>query len=87
MPDGLAQACTQFEAVMLKQMLTEAGVGRRIRLDNDVDDGGSLGDDRSGATDDMLQSMFADALAQAVAGADRAGLGHALENSLRVATP
>jgi hypothetical protein len=83
-PDELAQACAQFEALMLKQMLTEAGVGRSAALglnvgagdDDDAEAGGGPGAD-------LMQSMFVDALAQAVAGADRAGLGHVLETSLR----
>ena len=83
MPDQLAQACAQFEALMLKQMLTDAGIARNAAL------GGSGGaDDDDGliggcAGADVLQSMFVDALAQAVAGSDRAGLAHVLESSLR----
>jgi Rod binding domain-containing protein len=84
MPDKLAQACAQFEALMLKQMLTDAGIGRTVSLshsaDSDADDGGDVS---GSAGADMMQSMFVDALAQAVAGSDRAGLAHVLETSLR----
>lgn len=87
--DDLARACAQFEALMLKQMLTEAGVGRTASLARvgDADDGGESGDGGidfgNGTGADVTQSMFVDALAQAVAGADRSGLGHLLESTLR----
>jgi Rod binding domain-containing protein len=84
MPDRLAQVCAQFEALMLKQMLIDAGVGRSASFgrsaDSDDDDGGDIG---GGAGADMMQSMFVDALAQAVAGSDHSGLAHVLETSLR----
>jgi len=88
-PDDLARACAQFEALMLRQLLTEAGIGRSASLARlgGADDGGESGDGGkdfgNGAGADMTQSMFVDALAQAVAGADRSGLGHLLESSLR----
>ena len=84
MPDELAKVCAQFEALMLKQLLTDAGVGRSSSFGrtfgSDDEDAGEL-DGASGA--DIAQSMFVDALAQAVAGSDRAGLGHVLAASLR----
>jgi hypothetical protein len=83
-PDRLAQACAQFEALILRQMLTDSGIGRSTTLGDDggLDEtqGGVLSG-RSGA--DMVQSMFVDTLAQTVAEADRTGLGHMLEISLR----
>ncbi len=87
MADDLARACAQFEALVLRQMLTEAGVGRTASLagvggDNDSDGDGSIAFG-TGAGADLTQSMFVDALAQAVAGADRSGLGHLLESTLR----
>lgn len=88
-PDDLARACAKFEALMLKQVLTEAGVGRSASLARigSADDGGEPGeggiDLGNSAGADFTQSMFVDALAQAVAGADRSGLGHLLESSLR----
>ena len=84
MPDRLAQACAQFEALMLKQMLIDAGVGRGASLgrsaESDDDGGGDIGGS-TGA--DVMQSMFVDALAQAVAGSDHSGLAHVLGTSLR----
>jgi len=83
-PDGLAQACAQFEALILRQMLTDSGIARSTTLGDDggpdETEGGAMSG-RSGA--DMVQSMFVDTLAQTVAGADRTGLGHMLETSLR----
>ncbi|HEY5095753.1 MAG TPA: hypothetical protein VII69_11610 [Candidatus Eremiobacteraceae bacterium] len=87
MPDGLAQACAQFEALMLKQMLTDAGVGRSLQsreAQSEADDGEDISGQPSGGTgDDLMESMFVDALAQAIAGSDRTGLAHELEASLR----
>jgi hypothetical protein len=87
MPDGLAQACAQFEALMLKQMLTDAGVGRSLQsreAQYEADDGEDISGHPSGGTGaDLMQSMFVDALAQAIAGSDRTGLAHELETSLR----
>jgi hypothetical protein len=88
--DDLARACAQFEALMLRQVLTEAGVGRTASLavvggDTDGDDGESAFG--SGAGAEFTQSMFVDALAQVVAGADRSGFGHLLESTLRGTAP
>ena len=84
MPDKLAQACAQFEALMLKQMLTDAGIGRSTLLGRSAESGDDDGGDVVGSSGaDVMQSMFVDALAQAVAGSDRAGLAHVLETSLR----
>jgi len=87
MTDGLTQACAQFEALMLKQMLTDAGVGRNLQTrDAQVDDGNAEdagGQTSGGAGVDMMQSIFVDALAQAIAGSDHAGLAHVLETSLQ----
>jgi Rod binding domain-containing protein len=83
-PDQLAQACAQFEALMLRQMLTDSGIARSTTLGDDggLDSSeGSAPSDTSGA--DFVQSMFVDTLAQTVAEADRSGLGHMLEISLR----
>jgi hypothetical protein len=85
MPDELAKVCAQFEALMLKQMLTEAGIGRSISLERTIGTDGEDAGEMDGAPGaDITQSMFVDALAQAVAGSDRAGLGHVLAASLRV---
>lgn len=87
MTDGLAQACAQFEALMLKQMLTDAGIGRSPQTHDaqfNDGDGPDAGDQTSGGVGaDMMQSIFVDALAQAIAGSDHAGLAHELETSLR----
>jgi len=86
MPDHLAQACAQFEALMLKQMLTDAGIARNAALGGSGSCGGADEDDGligGGAGADVLQSMFVDALAQAVAGSDHAVLAHVLESSRR----
>jgi len=84
MSDSLAQACAQFEALILRQMLTDSGIARNATLGDDGDPDDSESDalsSRSGG--DMVQSMFVDTLAQTVAAADRNGLGHTLESSLR----
>ena len=84
MADQLGQACAQFEALLLRQMLTDSGIARSVTLGDDrgLDDSeGSAMSFSSGA--DMVQSMFVDTLAQTVAEADRTGLGYILETSLR----
>ena len=84
MPDRLAQACAQFEALILRQMLTDAGIARTTPLGasgNPDDAGDTALSGSSGA--DIVQSMFIDTLAQTIAEADRTGLGHVLETSLR----
>jgi Rod binding domain-containing protein len=84
MPDDLAQACAQFEAMMLRQMLTDAGIGQNRAVARGIDSNDDEGGDIAGGSEtDVMQSMFVDALAQAVAGSDRAGLAHELETSLR----
>jgi hypothetical protein len=84
MPDRLAQACAQFEALILRQMLSDSGIAHSTSVCDDggpdESEGGALSG-RAGA--DMVQSMFVDTLAQTVAAADRSGLGRILENSLR----
>jgi hypothetical protein len=83
-PDGLTQACAQFEALILRQMLTDSGIARSSMLGDDGGLDGSEDGAMSGRTGaDMVQSMFVETLAQTVADADRAGLGHLLETSLR----
>lgn len=86
--DMLARACTQFEALLLRQLFTEAGVGRSPVAVSDPD---AEGDDDSGSSSaprtDVMQSIFVDAMAQAVAGADRLGIGRTLETSLRGTAP
>jgi hypothetical protein len=84
MPDRLAQACAQFEALILRQMLSDSGIARSTTLGDDGSPDESAGGALSGrAGADMVQSMFVDTLAQIVAKADRTGLGHMLETSLR----
>ena len=84
MPDSLAQACAQFEALILRQMLSDSGMARSTTLGDDGgpdDSEGGVFSGRAGA--DMVQSIFVDTLAQTVAAADRTGLGHTIETSLR----
>ncbi len=85
MTDQLAQACRQFEAVLIKQTLVEAGVGKTSRFTVDADEedgaaGASASSDSSGS--DVMQSLFADSVAQAIANADRSGLGRSLSEYL-----
>jgi hypothetical protein len=83
-PDRLAQACAQFEALVLRQMLTDSGISRSATLGDESSSDDTEADTtigRSGA--DVVQSMFVETLAQTVADADRTGLGHMLEISLR----
>jgi hypothetical protein len=83
-PDNLGQACAQFEAVILRQLLTDSGIARNATLGDDSSSDESESDALSGRSGgDMVQSMFVDTLAQTVAAADRTGLGQMLESSLR----
>jgi len=55
-------------------------------VQSDDGDSETMDSQASGSTGaDVMQSMFVDALAQAIAGSDRAGLAHELELSLREA--
>ena len=55
-----------------------------MRLGNDDSAGDdALNDTGAASGTDILESMFAEAIAQAVAGADRTGLARTLETSLR----
>lgn len=83
MPDRLAQACAQFEALILRQMLSDSGIARSTMLGDDGSLDDSEGAPSSTSGDDFVQSMFVNTLAQTVAEADRTGLGHMLENSMR----
>ncbi|HLJ84898.1 MAG TPA: hypothetical protein VKT51_12060 [Candidatus Eremiobacteraceae bacterium] len=86
MTDRLVQACRQFEASLLKQSLLEAGFGRRLQIESD-----SNGDDADKAAAifasddtnaDILQSLYADAMAQAIANADPSGFSTSLATQL-----
>lgn len=74
---SLASACREFEAGMLRQLLTEAGVGKRAQMvadDEDAADGTSR--------DDLVQAFFVDAMATALARDGGLGLGRELARSL-----
>jgi hypothetical protein len=74
----------QFEALILRQMLTDSGIARSTTLGDDRGLDDSENNALSGGSGaDMVQSIFVDTLAQTVADADRTGLGHMLETSLR----
>jgi hypothetical protein len=74
---SLASACREFEAGMLRQLLTEAGVGKRAQMaadDEDAADGTSR--------DDLVQGFFVDAMATALARDGGLGIGRELARSL-----
>jgi hypothetical protein len=74
---SLASACREFEAGMLRQLLTEAGVGKRVQM---VADDGDAADGTS--HDDLVQAFFVDAMATALARDGGLGLGRELARSL-----
>lgn len=74
---SLASACREFEAGMLRQLLTEAGVGKRAQMvadDEDAADGTSR--------DDLVQAFFVDAMASALARDGGLGISRELARSL-----
>jgi hypothetical protein len=89
MTDPLAQACRQFEATLLKQSLLESGFGKRIQILADTDgDNGATADPISSSNSsdsDILQSLYADAMAQAIANADPSGFSRSLATQLEKA--
>ncbi len=80
MLDGhLSALCGQFEAAMLREILTSAGLGRRISFNTDTD---------AGAVehfDDGSQALFVEALAGAIVRAGGVGIGRALTSALHPA--
>lgn len=80
MTDRLAAACRQFEAILLKEALIEAGVGKAAGFAGGSDPSDDL--DNGTAADapqtDIMQSLFADSLAQAIAAADSSGFSRVL---------
>jgi hypothetical protein len=89
MSDRLMQACRQFEAALLKQSLLESGFGRPIRIADDADGADTAADDpvfgSNAADSDIMQSLYADAMAQAIANADRSGFSRSLATQLEKA--
>ncbi|HXM19363.1 MAG TPA: hypothetical protein VN934_11220 [Candidatus Tumulicola sp.] len=74
---SLAAACREFEAGMLRQLLSEAGVGKRAHMgadDEDAADGTSR--------DNLMQAFFVDAMASALARGSGLGIGRELARSL-----
>jgi hypothetical protein len=74
---SLASAYREFEAGMLRQLLTEAGVGKRAQMaadDEDTADGTPR--------DDLVQEFFVDAMATALARDGGLGIGRELARSL-----
>jgi hypothetical protein len=86
MSDPLVQACRQFEATLLKQSLLESGFGKQIQIADDADGENAgcanpiLGSNSSDS--DILQSLHADAMAQAIANADPSGFSRSLATQL-----
>ena len=89
MTDRLIQACRQFEATLLKQSLLASGFGERIRIADEADGEIAATADpifgSNSSDSDILQSMYADAMAQAIANADRSGFSRSLATQLEKA--
>jgi hypothetical protein len=77
MATQLSAACAQFEAVVLRQVLTAAGLDRAVTMNNLVREDGD-GDD-SKAHDDVFGSLVVGALADAMSRAGGLGLARQLE--------
>lgn len=71
---GVREACIQFEAVMLQPLLETMRLGRTSHLM--TEQGGE--DDGATGSNDLMQSMFTDAFALALARAGGLGLGREL---------
>jgi len=90
MTDPLVQACRQFEATLIKQSLLASGFGKRVQIvDDDSDrENAATADPIFGSNtsdSDILQSLYADAMAQAIASADPSGFGRSLASQLEKA--
>lgn len=89
MTDPLTQACRQFEATLLKQSLLESGFGKRIQILDDADgDNAATADPIFGSNSsdsEIFQSLYADAMAQAIANADPSGFSRSLATQLEKA--
>jgi hypothetical protein len=87
--DQLIQACRQFEAALLKQTLLESGFGRRIQFGGDADGENAAADDpvfgANASDSDIMQSLYADAMAQAIAASDPSGFSRSLAMRLEKA--
>ncbi len=80
MQPDVRDACIQFEAIMLHPLLETMRLGRtsHVTTEQDGEDDGAAG------SNDIVQSMFTDALALALARAGGLGLGRELA---RVVSP
>jgi hypothetical protein len=86
MTDPLVQACRQFEATLLKQSLLESGFGKHIQIADGADGQNTDPIFGSNASDsDITQSLYADAMAQAIANADPSGFSRSLATQLEKA--
>ena len=76
---ALAQACRQFEGVVLQQVLESAGFGRIARTGADSGE-----DDPAGGAeqDGVFQSLVVESLADALARSGGVGLARELERAL-----
>ena len=74
MDPSLASACEQFEAMLLRPLLARLGWTRPSSE--------ASGESTPAASDDVMGSMFADALAAAFARAGGIGVARELERSL-----
>ncbi|MDQ2817100.1 MAG: hypothetical protein M3T49_02655 [Candidatus Eremiobacteraeota bacterium] len=78
MTADVASLCGQFEGILVRQLLTSAGVGRSsISASEDGWDDGT-----ADAAGDTMQSLFVESLAGAIERGGGIGLGAALQNSL-----
>jgi Rod binding domain-containing protein len=71
---GLREACVQFEAVMLHPLLETMRLGRTSHLTTEQDGE----DDGAAGSGDVMQAVFTDAFALALARAGGLGLGREL---------
>jgi Rod binding domain-containing protein len=74
MQPSVREACVQFEAVMLHPLFEAMRLGRTTHLTTEQDGE----DDGAAGSGDIMQSVFADAFALALARAGGLGLGREL---------
>ncbi|MBC5824259.1 MAG: hypothetical protein GIW99_03705 [Candidatus Eremiobacteraeota bacterium] len=80
MSADVAALCGGFEEIILRGMLTSAGMGRSAPEDPDADGDGDSSP--QAPADGDMQSLFVGALASAIERSGGLGLGRALQSTL-----
>jgi Rod binding domain-containing protein len=83
MQSGLREACVQFEAVMLHPLLETMRLGRTSHSMTEQDGE----DDSAAGSSDIMQAVFTDAFALALARAGGLGLGRELARVVTLRRP